>query len=316
MCDPGFMLGVQRTVTTDPETGVVYLELTQSGCITDLYEEFEDQVPKRPVTTPMPDKTFLSMYEPDGTRREQSDEVTAAIKKAGYMHIVGTLLWLSRNCYPEISQGLSQLCSVMSQPTQEAYDAALHMIKYVYSQKDRGIRFNSDGNFDPLCLYDASNKGDYGDSKVSAGYVIMFAGGPISWSSKKAQHVGASSSHNEYMAAFHAAKESKWIRDLLIELDLPGNDWTKPIVMLGDNDQATRWVIHGMVTTANKSVRMNYHWVQEACEEGFVDPRRVPTDDNTSDVFTKTLGYDVVKRLRPGLTGYGPLPTIPESMPF
>jgi hypothetical protein len=316
MCDPGFMLGVQRTVTTDPETGVVYLELTQSGCITDLYEEFEDQVPKRPVTTPMPDKTFLSMYEPDGTRREQSDEVTAAIKKAGYMHIVGTLLWLSRNCYPEISQGLSQLCSVMSQPTQVAFDAALHMIKYVYSQKDRGIRFNSDGNFDPLCLYDASNKGDYGDSKVSAGYVIMFAGGPISWSSKKAQHVGASSSHNEYMAAFHAAKESKWIRDLLIELDLPGNDWTKPIVMLGDNDQATRWVIHGMVTTANKSVRMNYHWVQEACEEGFVDPRRVPTDDNTSDVFTKTLGYDVVKRLRPGLTGYGPLPTIPESMPF
>ena len=56
-----------------------------------------------------------------------------------YMHIVGTLLWLSRNCYPEISQGLSQLCSVMSQPTQVAFDAALHMIKYVYSQKDRGI---------------------------------------------------------------------------------------------------------------------------------------------------------------------------------
>ena len=70
-----------------------------------------------------------------------------------------------------------------------------------------------------------------------------------------------------------------------------------------------------MVTTANKSVRMNYHWVQEAVQDGFIDPRRVDTEDNTSDVFTKTLGVDDNNRLRPGLTGYGPLPMIPESMP-
>ena len=68
----------------------------------------------------------------------------------------------------------------MSKPTQEAFDAALHMVKYVHTQRDRGIRFNSEGSLDLLTLYDASNKGDYGDSKVSAGYVVMFAGGPIS----------------------------------------------------------------------------------------------------------------------------------------
>ena len=50
------------------------------------------------------------------------------------------------------------------------------MVKYVHSQRDRGIRFNSEGNLDLLTLYGASNKGDYGDSKVSAGYVVMFAG--------------------------------------------------------------------------------------------------------------------------------------------
>ena len=144
----------------------------------------------------------------------------------------------------------------------------------------------------------------------------MLAGGPISWQSKKAQHAGTSSSHNEYMAAFHAAKESKWVRDLLIELDLPNHDWSKPVVMLGDNDQATRWATHGMITTANKSVRMNYHWVQEAVADGLVDMRRVATKDNTSDVFTKTLGKDDIDRLRPGLTGYGPLPPIPDALPI
>ena len=71
-----------------------------------------------------------------------------------------------------------------------------------------------------------------------------------------------------------------------------------------------------MMTTANKSVRMNYHWVQEAVEDGIVDMRRVDTDDNTADVFTKTLGTDVMTRLRPALTGYGPLPPIPSKTPI
>ena len=44
--------------------------------------------------------------------------------------------------------------------------------------------------------------------------------------------------------------------------------------------------------------------------------RRVPTKDNTSDVFTKTLGKDDIDRLRPGLTGYGPLPPIPDALPI
>ena len=87
-------------------------------------------------------------------------------------------------------------------------------------------------------------------------------------------------------------------------------------MMLGDNDQATLWATHGMITTANKSVRMNYHWVQEAVEDNIVDMRRVPTKDNTSDIFTKTLGADDIARLRPGLTGYGPLPPIPEALPL
>lgn len=49
----------------------------------------------------------------------------------------------------------------MSMPDEEAYDAALHMIKYVFEQKDRGIRFNNKGNWDLLTAYDASNKPDW-----------------------------------------------------------------------------------------------------------------------------------------------------------
>ena len=312
MCDPSFMLGVQRTTTTVDD--ITYHEMTQKGCIVDLFEEFKDKVPAK-ANAPMPDGSFLSLYDQTGERKPVDEAEVKRIKDQGYQHICGVLLWLTRNCFPEIGNGVSQLCKVMAAPDQEAYDASLHMIRYLYEHRDRGIRFRSDGNLDPLALYDASNKGDYGDSKCSAGYCIMLAGGPISWESKKLAHSGTSSSHNEYMAAFRCAREANWIREFVMELDLPGNDWSKPIVMLGDNDQATRWINHGMVTTANKSIRMNYHWVRECARDGIICPRRVPTVHNISDVFTKTLKDVDMRRLRPGLTGYGPLPPIPKAPP-
>ena len=66
----------------------------------------------------------------------------------------------------------------------------------------------------------------------------------------------------------------------------------------------------------NRTFKVSIHWVQEAVEDGIVDMRRVDTIDNTADVFTKTLGTDVMTRLRPGLTGYGPLPPIPSKTPI
>ena len=41
----------------------------------------------------------------------------------------------------------------------------------------------------------------------------------------------------------------------------------------------------------------------------------MPTVDNLADVFTKTLKENDMDRLRPGLTGYGRLPEIPEAPP-
>ena len=49
---------------------------------------------------------------------------------------------------------------MMAQPYDEAYDAALHMISYCNGQRDRGIKFSSNGNTELLGLYDSSNKLD------------------------------------------------------------------------------------------------------------------------------------------------------------
>ena len=74
------------------------------------------------------------------------------------MHIVGTLLWLGRNCYPELSQGLSQLCGVMSKPNQEAFEMWL-VKRAVTLEKvpNRAIRFAVLDSYNMCCRIDVPN---------------------------------------------------------------------------------------------------------------------------------------------------------------
>ena len=198
----------------------------------------------------------------------------------------------------------------MSRPSLAAWKCAMHMVSYLHTQADRGIRFAEDGNLNPIAYYDSSNKGDHSTEKAQYGWSVHLFGGPISWSAKKHRHVGKSSSHNEYMALSHAAVETKWVRDLLIEMGF--GEWvSEPTPVMGDNDQATKWSIEDMVTTGNKCIRVEYHWVKECVDEGDICPRRIDTTENVSDVFTKSLGWQTLDPLRDNLTGYGQLPELP-----
>ena len=80
---------------------------------------------------------------------------------------------------------------------------------------------------------------------------------------------------------------------------------------MGDNDQTTRWSIERMVTTGNKCIRTDYHWVKECVQLGDICPRRVSTENNISDIFTKSLAGQLFTRLRDMLIGRSPLPALP-----
>ena len=84
---------------------------------------------------------------------------------------------------------------------------------------------------------------------------------------------------------------------------------------MGDNDQATKWSIEDMKTTPFKRVRNDYHWVKEAVEHGEICPRRIATADNIADIFTKSLGNQLVGKFRDQMCGYEELPNISEPRP-
>ena len=198
----------------------------------------------------------------------------------------------------------------MTSPTKEAYTAAMHMICYLDGQKSRGIRFDSKSSATPVCYYDSSSKKDPKDSHAQYGYVIFMSGGPVMWQSKKHNHAGRSTTDDEYMALGHATTAVMWLRSLLFEIGF--EDWVSgPTAMMGDNDQTTNIANEDYISSATRYFRLEYHFCKECKESGDIQPLRVATENNYSDLLTKCLSGPQIEKLRPGLTGYEPQPAPP-----
>ena len=174
VCDPRFMLGVQRDITTNETTGELTMTLTQPDFIETTFNTFKSMCSNRDIHTPFPPKMVLHclMEEPDPIKSQE-------IIDRGYQSVAGSILWAARNCYPEASLGANMICQLMSKPTELAWKCALHTLKYRMGQQHRGIQYRSNGNPQPICYYDASNKADPSDGKSQYGYVIFLFNGSI-----------------------------------------------------------------------------------------------------------------------------------------
>jgi hypothetical protein len=309
LCESRFMLGVQREITVNSD-GVIMNKLTQVAFIEDAWEEWGHfrkgkSAPKRPADG-------LKFTDDNGALKIVEKEEYEKVTQRGYRSLVGTILWPARNAYPIISYACTQLCRAMEKPSEEAWESALYCLHYLYSIREAGITFRSDGNEIPVCYYDSGHLQDRVDYKSFYGLVIVWMGGCILWVSKKHQHVGESSAEDEYMALNHAYKRVMWLRLLFKELGF--DDLIEmPTLLLGDNKQAGRWSRDDMITNGNRFIERMYFKVREGVLAGDVETRYINTKQNPSDLFTKDVPREVVEVLGPMLTGEAAWPDTPES---
>ena len=135
------------------------------------------------------------------------------------------------------------------------------------------------------------------------GFVLMLAGGPILWTSKKHTHVVRSTSHEEYMASCWAAREVRWLRRLLCEMGQEEAVST-PTPLLGDNRAAILLTRNELITPANRFYIQDYYFVKECVKKKEIDTQKVSGKLNISDPLTKFVSGAVMKCLGPWLTGW------------
>ena len=136
-----------------------------------------------------------------------------------------------------------------------------------------------------LRIYPDSNwAGDKDNCKSITGFIIFLLGAPILWRSKAQASVALSSTEAEFYALSEAAKEIKFIVQVLISMGIPVK---LPVIVRVDNVGAIFMSENVSTSSRTKHTDTRYHYVREFVEEGFVKIIFVRSEDNTSDPFAK-----------------------------
>ena len=117
---------------------------------------------------------------------------------------------------------------------------------------------------------------------------MFISDGVVAWESKKQTVVALSSMAAEYVALCQGSKEIVFTRSLLGEIGFEG--FTKELTSIYcDNQRANFMIKNPAVHKRSKYSDINFHYIRDRYNNGTIDVHYVPSEQNVTDIFTKSL---------------------------
>jgi len=282
-----FALGI--AITRDSPTQSI--SISQTAFIDRILERF-NQTDAHPVDVPM--VAGIQLKRPDKSLAVPT-HVAAWIAWTPYRELVSSLNYLAVTTRPDISYTVGCLASYLDCYREEHWNAAICILHYVKGTRNLVLTL---GGQSPLMLsgyVDSDFANCPETSRSISSYCYSLGAGSISWSSKKQKHATDSTCYAEYVALHHAGKEIIFLHELLEGLSIPMPNST---ALHCDND-ATRQLTEDHSNHTNvKHIRVKYHTIRDILEEKLAHIVRVPSTENTADIFTKPLTKQAFTYLR------------------
>lgn len=282
MGDSQFYLGMELSRDREQRT----LRLTQQRYTSDLLAKYNLTI-SRIKDVPM--STCIKLTKDAGDLLKDDD-------KLKFTSLVGGLLYLSVCTRPDIAQAVGGLTRFMSCPTSVHYEAAKTVLRYIAGTSAYGITFN--GTEQLLGYCDADYGGDIDSRRSTTGYLFIFCGAAVSWSSRLQPTVAASTTQAEYMAAAAAVKESLWMRKLLPDFGVPIDG---PIHVKCDNQGTIALLKNPIETARAKHIDVIHHFARERVARKEIEFSYISTDRMVADCLTKPLPASAFKLCRDGM---------------
>ncbi|KAG8235829.1 hypothetical protein J437_LFUL016090 [Ladona fulva] len=203
-----------------------------------------------------------------------------------YRKVVGSLLFLANNYRCDIAYAVGKVSQACKYPTRGDWKSVKHILRYLRGTDNLCLRYEKKGQ--PIKVYCDASWNSEPKGKSIGGFVVIFAGGALTWHSKKQSCVATSTEESELISMSEAVREVKWLRNLFAELG-QSKFLERPCIVNCDNTQAMRLGLTGVVTKRSKHIDLKYHFCNEQVEVGNVLFQYVPSEENISDIFTKPL---------------------------
>ena len=267
------------------------LTLSQELYVKDTVEKYASFIGAghtRSFDSPMEEGLMLSR---DDSPEPNSDEwERMADRRAAYMAIVGSLLWLANMTRPELSYASSQLARFVSNPGEVHFNAALRVLIYLDGSHARTLTYRPDADRGLDVYVDSSWLPRFSCS----GALYFFHGCLFHWVAKMQRSVSLSSAEAEYFGAMLAATEVVWRRDLLFDLSLlrPG-----PTVLLSDSKSAVDLAFDPIAFKNTKHILRAAEYLRDLVARGVVTLAHVKGTLMLADLLTKAQARPIFLEL-------------------
>ncbi|KAJ1594194.1 hypothetical protein NDA11_001615 [Ustilago hordei] len=225
--------------------------------------------------------------------------VASAAQQKEYPVIVGKLLWVANSTRPDLSLTVGVLARHMREPSQEHYQAAQRVLRYLESTRQVGLVYRASESQEPLVAHSDANWASDAtiQRRSTSGSVALVYGNPVAWKSVTQKCVSLSAVEAEFIAATEATREVLFLKQLLRSIGIA----TGTPTVYSDNtgciqvskDPAQHWKL--------KHIDTKYHFVRNNVQEGRVQIKYVDTTRNLADVLTKPIGRQAMQQARSGL---------------
>ena len=169
-------------------------------------------------------------------------------------------------------------------------EVALRVLRYLKSSPGRGIFFSKNDHLNITGYTDADWAGNLTDRKSTSGYFTFVGGNLVTCKSNKQNVVALSSAKAEFRGMTKGLCEILWIKGLLKELGYP---METEIKMYCDNKAAITIANNPVQHDRTKHVEANRHLIKQKLEEKIVIFPFVKSEDQLTDILTKTVSSKV-----------------------
>ena len=235
-------------------------------------------------------------------RKAQPNEI---VDNEIYRQKVGSLMFLSTTCRPDIAQATGQLTKYFEKPSQQHVDAADKVIAYLYHSKKLGIKFQKvgqgvrtmfngapDNEINAFC--DASHQSDPDTFRSVNGGLILWHMTPIAWWSKISRTHSTSTAESELCSAVELIKALMMFRLMLEEAQYKQ---LYPTEVFEDNSATISFAELYQGVRKVKHYLSRVAFVQEQHESGIFKFTQVGTKNQLADALTKLYQFHSTKIL-------------------
>ncbi|GJX62747.1 retrotransposon protein, putative, ty1-copia subclass [Tanacetum coccineum] len=179
--------------------------------------------------------------------------------------------------------------ALVQNPGEIHWTAVKNILKYLRNTKDMVLlyRVKPEDELKISCYADANFQTDNDDIKPQTGYVFILIGGAVDWKNAKQSNTAMSSTEAEYIVVDEASMEAVWMTKFIDGLGdvMPSNK--RPMEMICDNEPALAIASDPEGLKGARHFKRKYHYIREVIQEGEIVLKKVHTDDNVADPFTK-----------------------------